>query len=127
MRSLTIHNAVITLNGKELSERVDVTVEFQEAKMWDITPPLGWNWDSNDWRIYNFVRDLDSHGGVVRGGLFDYYVLIRYDKRKPSKSLIISEKVPIYEPGSFAAAQASLALFAKELRRVGSRAKQQTH
>lgn len=64
------------------------------GKHMDVKPPLGWNWNADDWRIFNFCRDLDFRGGVVSGGLFDQYVLIRYDRKKPSKSLIIVERVP---------------------------------
>jgi hypothetical protein len=63
------------------------------GKHMDVVPPLGWNWNEDDWRIFNFCRDLDFRGGVVSGGLFDQYVLIRYDRKKPSKSLIIIERV----------------------------------
>lgn len=58
----------------------------------DVVPPLGWNWTIDDWRVYNFMRDLCSCGGVVSGGLFDWWVLIQYDKDRPSKSLIIMER-----------------------------------
>lgn len=65
----------------------------QVGKHMDVVPPLGWNWTADDWRIFNFCRDLDFRGGVVSGGLFDKYVLIQYDKDQPSKSLIIIEEV----------------------------------
>lgn len=65
----------------------------QVGKHMDVVPPLGWNWTADDWRVYNFCRDLDFRGGVVSGGLFDQYVLIRYNRKKPSKSLIIVERV----------------------------------
>ena len=60
-------------------------------KVWDVRPPLGWNWTSDDWRMYNFFRDLDSHGGVLSGGLCDRYVLLQYNKAHPAESLIIFE------------------------------------
>jgi hypothetical protein len=93
MRSMTLHNATITLDGVELGVS-DVTVEFrQPGTVWDVRPPLGWNWTSDDWRMYNFFRDLDSHGGVLSGGLCDRYVLLQYNKAHPAESLIIFEDV----------------------------------
>ena len=63
------------------------------GKHMDVVPPLGWNWTEDDWRMYNFFRDLDSHGGVLSGGLCDRYVLLQYDKAHPAESLIIFEDV----------------------------------
>lgn len=91
------------------------------GKHMDILPPLGWNWTDDDWRMYNFFRDLDSHGGVVSGGLFDRYVLLQYDKQHPAKSLIIVEKVPVHEPGTMAAVAAAMNEFAKQLKHMNCR------
>ena len=62
-------------------------------KHMDIIAPLGWNWNNDDWRIYNFMRDLESCGGVVRGQYEDTFVLINYDKLRPSRSTWIREVV----------------------------------
>ena len=43
--------------------------------------------------MYNFFRDLDSHGGVLSGGLCDRYVLLKYNKQHPAESLVIFEDV----------------------------------
>ena len=56
----------------------------------DVQPPLGWNWTEDDWRMFNFFRDLDSHGGVVN----DRGVLLHYNKKHPSLSSIIVEVIP---------------------------------
>ena len=63
------------------------------GKHMDVQPPLGWNWTDDDWRMYNFFRDLDFRGGVLSGGLVDRYVLLKYNRKHPSKSLIIFEDV----------------------------------
>lgn len=65
----------------------------RSQKVWDVRPPLGWNWTSDDWRMYNFFRDLCSHGGVLSGGLCDRYVLLKYNRAHPAESLIIFEDV----------------------------------
>lgn len=95
MKSITLYGASITYDGEHLASSVDVTLEFEKPKpkVWDITPPLGWNWTADDWRIFNFFRDLDSHGGVLSGGLCDRYVLLQYNKAHPAESLIIFEDV----------------------------------
>lgn len=67
---------------------------FYGPKVWDIKPPLGWNWTTDDWNMYNFFRDLDSHGGVLSGELNDRYVLLRYNKKHPALSFVIFEDVP---------------------------------
>lgn len=94
MKKMTMYNATITFNGVELPGTTDVELLIDDTpKVWDITPPFGWNWTEDDWRVYNFVRDLDSHGGVLSGGLCDRYVLLQYDKQHPAESLIIFEDV----------------------------------
>ena len=40
----------------------------QVGKHMDVVPPLGWNWTADDWRIFNFCRDLDFRGGCNRTG-----------------------------------------------------------
>lgn len=90
-------------------------------KVMDIIPPFGWNWTDDDWRMYNFFRDLDSHGGVVSGGLFDRYVLLQYDKQHPAKSLIIVEKVWKIDPMSMQAAAIAMQNFSKALKHVNCR------
>jgi len=94
MKKMTLHGATISFNGIEIPGKRDVELLVDDTpKVWDITPPQGWNWTEDDWRIFNFCRDLDFRGGVVSGGLFDQYVLIQYNRKKPSKSLIIIERV----------------------------------
>ena len=94
MNGMTLHGASITIGEHTLPGTFDVQVEFTKPKVWDITPPFGWNWTSDDWRMYNFFRDLDSHGGVLSGELNDRYVLLRYNKKHPALSFIIFEDVP---------------------------------
>lgn len=65
----------------------------QVGKHWDVVPPLGWNWNEDDWRMFNFFRDLDFRGGVLSGELHDRYVLLEYNKEHPALSLIIFEDV----------------------------------
>jgi hypothetical protein len=64
------------------------------GKHMDVVPPLGWNWTDDDWRMYNFFRDLESHGGVVSGELNDRFVLLRYNRKHPALSFVIQEVVP---------------------------------
>lgn len=64
------------------------------GKHMDILPPLGWNWTEDDWRMYNFFRDLCSCGGVLSGELNDRYVLLRYNRKHPALSFAIFEDVP---------------------------------
>ena len=94
MRKMTMHGATISFNGVEMSGKHDVELLVDDTpKVWDIKPPLGWNWTEDDWRMYNFFRDLDSHGGVLSGGLVDRYVLLKYNRAHPAKSLVIFEDV----------------------------------
>ena len=70
-----------------------VMVLPEKPKVWDITPPLGWNWTSDDWRMYNFFRDLDFRGGVLSGEHEDTFVLLQYNRNHPAKSRAVIERV----------------------------------
>lgn len=92
MRTITLHNAVLEVNGVDVGIVGEVELTVEDPKVWDVIPPFGWNWTAEDWHMQKFVRGLCAKGGVVRGELFDYYVLIEYNKDRPSKSLIITER-----------------------------------
>lgn len=67
----------------------------------DIVPPPRWNWNDDDYRIHNFVRDLMSEGGVLSGEHEDLFVLIDYNQDKPSKTTLLIERFPKHTAEAF--------------------------
>lgn len=55
----------------------------------DIKPSKTKNWTSQDYHMRKFVRGLESRAMVVDGRA----ILIIYDEKYPSSSLIIMEKI----------------------------------
>lgn len=60
-------------------------------KVWDVTPPLDWNWSEQDRRVWNFMKDLNSWGGVIDMEDRRRYVIVRFNKIHPAQSIVIFE------------------------------------